>query len=102
MNRIFTAATKAGPNFPRKETVSRLRRLDFAARTSDFRANHMNDLPESQPNALDLSRRDFVKTSSFAAAFAMFNAGPIFAHAGEAEPGIEAAGPPVKCAVIGI
>jgi predicted dehydrogenase len=62
----------------------------------------MNDLPDPQLNAFDVTRRDFVKTSSFAAAFAMFNAGPLLAQDGKSEAGIVPAGPPVKCAVIGV
>jgi predicted dehydrogenase len=62
----------------------------------------MNKMSDSQPGALDVSRRDFVKTSSFAAAFAMLNAGEIFAEDKKPEAGIVAAGPPVKCAVIGV
>jgi predicted dehydrogenase len=63
----------------------------------------MNNLPELEPSALDVTRRDFVKTSSFAAAFAMFNAGPLLAQNAKPEaPGIVPAGPPVKCAVIGV
>jgi predicted dehydrogenase len=59
----------------------------------------MNDLPLPQPDATDVTRRDFVKTSSFAAAFAMFNAGPLLAQAPVAAA---ADGPKVKCAVIGV
>ena len=62
----------------------------------------MNDLPDSQLDAMGVTRRDFVKTSSFAAAFAMFNAGPLVAAEVKTEGGIVAAGPPVRCAVIGV
>lgn len=60
----------------------------------------MNELSPSQPNALDVTRRDFVKTSSFAAAFAMFNAGPLVAQV--APVAAAATGPTIKCAVIGV
>ena len=62
----------------------------------------MNNLPELEPKAVDVTRRDFVKTSSFAAAFAMFNAGPLIAQDAKAEQGIEPVGPPIKCGVIGV
>jgi predicted dehydrogenase len=64
----------------------------------------MNDLPQPQTDALDVSRRDFVKTSSFAAAFAMFNAGPLLAPAqnAAAPAAAEPEGPTIKCAVIGV
>ena len=61
----------------------------------------MNDSSNLEPNALDVTRRDFVKTSSFAAAFAMFNAGQLFAQAPAAAPA-PYTGPTVKVAVIGV
>src|SRR5712671_3120323 len=67
----------------------------------------MNDLPLPQNdtnNALDVSRRDFVKTSSFAAAMSMLGGVPLFAQ--DAKPAAPAVapydGPTVKCAVIGL
>lgn len=62
----------------------------------------MNDFSPSQPNALDVTRRDFVKTSSFAAAFAMFNAGPLIAPAAPQEQAAASSGNTIKCAVIGV
>jgi predicted dehydrogenase len=62
----------------------------------------MNDFSPSQPNALDVTRRDFVKTSSFAAAFAMFNAGPLVAQVAPPDQAAAASGTTVKCAVIGV
>ena len=53
----------------------------------------MNDLPLPQNdtnNALDVSRRDFVKTSSFAAAMSMLGGVPLFAQ--DAKPAAPAAG----------
>jgi len=61
----------------------------------------MNELSPSQPSALDVTRRDFVKTSSFAAAFAMFNAGELVAQVAPT-PTPEPSGPTIKCAVIGV
>jgi predicted dehydrogenase len=62
----------------------------------------MNDLSPSEPNALDVTRRDFVKTSSFAAAFAMFNAGPLVAQVPVPEQPAAGSVSTVKCAVIGV
>jgi predicted dehydrogenase len=62
----------------------------------------MNELPQSQPESSDVTRREFVKTSSFAAAFAMFNAGPLITQAQIDVATAAAAGPKVKCAVIGV
>jgi predicted dehydrogenase len=60
----------------------------------------MNDLPLPQPNALDQTRREFVKTSSFAAAMTMLGGIPLIAQ--ETKPAAAAEdGPKVKCAVIG-
>jgi predicted dehydrogenase len=60
----------------------------------------MNDSSNLEPNALDVTRRDFVKTSSFAAAFAMFNAGELFAQVAPAAAPYT--GPTVKVGVIGV
>jgi predicted dehydrogenase len=66
----------------------------------------MNNLPESVPNpfATDLTRREFVKSSSFAAAMSMLGGIPLLAQdkkEGAAPGGIEDTSNPVKCAVIG-
>ena len=67
----------------------------------------MNNLPESVPNpfATDFSRREFVKSSSFAAAMTMLGGIPLLAQdkkeAVPAPAGIVDQGNPVKCAVIG-
>jgi len=66
----------------------------------------MNNLPETVPNpfATDLTRREFVKSSSFAAAMSMLGGIPLLAQEKkeEAAPGgIEDMSNPVKCAVIG-
>ena len=64
----------------------------------------MNTLPQSQsePNSPDVSRREFVKTSSFAAAMSMLGGVPLFAQEKtEPAPAAAAGGPTVKCAVIG-
>jgi predicted dehydrogenase len=67
----------------------------------------MNNLPESVPNpfATDLTRREFVKSSSFAAAMSMLGGIPLMAQekkeAAPATGGIEDQSNPVKCAVIG-
>src|SRR6185436_2380871 len=67
----------------------------------------MNNLPESVPNpfATDFTRREFVKSSSFAAAMSMLGGIPLLAQekkeAAPAPGGIEDQGNPVKCAVIG-
>jgi hypothetical protein len=57
------------------------------------------------PFATDLTRREFVKSSSFAAAMSMLGGIPLLAQEKkpEAPPtgGIEDQGNPVKCAVIG-
>ena len=65
----------------------------------------MNNLPQPQtdePNALDVSRRDFVKTSSFAAAMTMLGGIPIVAQEKtDAGTAPAADGATVKCALIG-
>src|SRR5688500_5543674 len=66
----------------------------------------MNNLPESVPNpfATDLTRREFVKSSSFAAAMSMLGGIPLLAQDKKEAPapaGILDQGNPVKCAVIG-
>jgi len=62
----------------------------------------MNNLPESQPNAFasDMTRRGFVKTSSFAAAMSMLGGIPLVAQQEKNETPA-ASGSTVKCAVIG-
>ena len=64
----------------------------------------MNNLLQSEqaPSAVDVSRREFVKTSSFAAAMAALGGVPLFAQDKADAPA--PAGDPgttVKCAVIG-
>lgn len=65
----------------------------------------MNNLPQFQtgePNPLDVSRREFVKSSSFATAMAMLGGIPLVAQENKvAAPGAVATGPTVKCALIG-
>jgi predicted dehydrogenase len=65
----------------------------------------MNNLPSSsldQPSATDVSRRDFVKTSSFATAMAMLGGVPLFAQDNKAAaPAAAYTGTTVKIAVIG-
>jgi predicted dehydrogenase len=65
----------------------------------------MNNLPQfqtEQPGALDVSRREFVKSSSFAAAMAMLGGIPLVAQEKkDATPAVADAGTTIKCAVIG-
>jgi predicted dehydrogenase len=61
----------------------------------------MNDLPQFEPEALDVTRRDFVKTSSFAAAMAALGGVPLMAKAQIDAAAAAAAGPKLKCALIG-
>lgn len=58
---------------------------------------------ESLTNALpsDLTRRDFVKTSSFAAAMSMLGGIPLLAQENKEAGNSNANGPTIKCAVIG-
>jgi predicted dehydrogenase len=59
----------------------------------------MNDNSLPNPLASDVTRREFVKTSSFAAAMTMLGGIPLIAQ-DAAKPAAEA-GPTIKCAVIG-
>jgi predicted dehydrogenase len=63
----------------------------------------MNNSPEPLGSASDLTRRDFVKNSSFAAMMAMMGGVPLFAQdaANTEAPAAVDAGPTVKCGVIG-
>lgn len=62
----------------------------------------MNNFLESGPgpNAVDVSRREFVKTSSFAAAMAALGGVPLIAQEA-AQPAAAFSGTTVKCGVIG-
>ena len=64
----------------------------------------MNPLPDNSPNSLDsdVTRREFMKSSSFAAAMTMLGGIPLLAQQdNKAAAPATPAGPTIKCAVIG-
>ena len=64
----------------------------------------MNPLPDNSPNSLDsdVTRREFMKSSSFAAAMTMLGGIPLLAQQdNKAAAPAAPAGPTIKCAVIG-
>lgn len=62
----------------------------------------MNNQPQSEmPNLSDVTRRDFVKTSSFAAAMSMLGGVELFAQDAPTAAQLAEAGPKINCALIG-